>query len=452
MSQSVLVGWRAGENLTRGSSQTFVGYSAGAGANNTTGNRNIHIGWYSGFPGGGLTAADGGVQPGQDATNNIVIGNNVGIINRGALVGDRSDQVIIGNNDSDYYYQWVAGWNAPSDERDKTQTASLDLGLDFINQLQIKQYKWNKRSKYTNPVSNDGTLSGSRYAWGVMAQNLVALTGSYSVLSDIINTVSGSYRDGTQYEMYTFNHDLMLWPAVKAIQEINAKAIYTSSLDKTLTIGGIRIQTASSSLFTVSGSGSIGNILAINSNNISGSISINGVINGDSFESTPSTTKYFYDRSQYEVQDFRHQFHYLSGEVSSSVTNTWIGAKTNVKIGSGIQYIKIPSNSTNSVKIKWVGRTDEVGNIVSVIREDIILIQKDGNVISNIADVNTIRLNDGIGFDANYAALDIGDGSGDGVTIQFRIGNFDGTPVDLVGRNFTLRTKAIVEFLSVDNL
>jgi hypothetical protein len=389
-----LIGWRAGENITSGPQNTIVGYAAGSQATNKIGSKNIYYGWYAGYPGATM-AGDGGVSPSNGSTNNIIIGNNVGIVARGLTIAFRSNQVVIGNNDNDYYYQWLAGWYAPSDARDKIETGSIGLGLDFINQLDIKKFKWNKRSKYQDEGSNDGSLASSKYSWGVIAQNLIALTGSYPVLSDIIDTTEVSYKDGTPYEMYVFNHDLLLWPAVQAIKEVDSKI--------------------------------------------------------SNFNSNISSSQYFYDQREYEVQDYRHQFYYFSGEASSSSANSWSAATSNDQ-STGALKVTLPLNSAHHIKIKWIGRSDETGNIVSTLREDTILVQKDGGVLTYINKVNTVRTNEGIGFDTNYIGLDTGDGSGDGLALQFRIGNYEENIVDLSARSFNFRVKAVVEILSVDHL
>jgi len=58
-----------------------------------------------------------------------------------------------------------------SDERDKTEIADLDLGLDFVNDLRPVSFKWNDRSGYV----------GTRTHQGFLAQQVKSVLDSHGV-------------------------------------------------------------------------------------------------------------------------------------------------------------------------------------------------------------------------------------------------------------------------------
>ena len=50
-------------------------------------------------------------------------------------------------------------WTVASDARDKTDFTALDLGLDFVKDLQPVTYKWDKRSKYGDKTAEEYDLT-----------------------------------------------------------------------------------------------------------------------------------------------------------------------------------------------------------------------------------------------------------------------------------------------------
>ncbi len=234
---NTFVGTRAGDQVTTGGTNTFVGTDT---ANTTTtGNNNIFVGYAAGgLVGAGVNAANGGVGPVAAGSNNIIIGVNVGVqpvvLNAqgqpaGAIAAN-NNQVVLGNNASLDYIKWGDAFLVPSDERDKIDTGSLGVGLNLIRDLKPKYYKWNGRHNYQTPSSPyTASFTSSRYSIGVMAQDIVALTGSYSILSNIIGSTSGSYLDGTGYEQYIFRAESLLWPTVQAVKDLDGITAKTGS-------------------------------------------------------------------------------------------------------------------------------------------------------------------------------------------------------------------------------
>ena len=68
-------------------------------------------------------------------------------------------------------------WTVASDARDKTDVKDLDVGLEFINQLQPKTYRWDQRSLYGDESDThpDGTYKKDQLDVGFLAQDVSSL-------------------------------------------------------------------------------------------------------------------------------------------------------------------------------------------------------------------------------------------------------------------------------------
>jgi hypothetical protein len=220
--ENVLTGHLAGENITTGDSNVFVG--AFTGDTVTTGDDNIFIGRGSGNPGNG-------VNPLADSQNNIIIGTEIGIFALGAANATANNNFVLGNFNTDRYYyfggldQQING----SDERDKISVATSSLGLDFIRQVQPKTYRWNKRSRYLNEADNDQRFADSGASFGILIQDIIALTGSYPQITSSFQIGSGSYTGGDYYESYAISLAGFLWPTVQAVKDLDGITAKTGS-------------------------------------------------------------------------------------------------------------------------------------------------------------------------------------------------------------------------------
>jgi len=178
---NVAVGVFAGNNLTTGSSNIFLGNSAGV----------------TGSPGGNVTTASQGIFLGND-------------------------------NISAAHIQ--VDWTVASDQRDKTDIEPMEMGLSFINQLEPVTYRWDKRSKYVNKldptadinkITTDGTHKETSLDVGFLAQDVEELEKKYGYkIEDETNLTTHLSEDGKQYGLTYNKFTPML---VKAIQELSAK-------------------------------------------------------------------------------------------------------------------------------------------------------------------------------------------------------------------------------------
>lgn len=186
------IGYRALFVTTSGVSNVAMG--ANAGQNVQSGNNNTMIGDGAGL---GLTTG----------SNNILIGS--GAV---ASTSTTSGQCVLGSTnitDLRCNDQTIA---ALSDARDKTDIIDSPYGLDFINSLKPRQFKW--QSRYGN--AKDGLVH-----LGFIAQELLESTQGKN---DILNLVLD--EDPDRLEAKVGN---LIPIIVKAIQEIDDK--YKSLLE-----------------------------------------------------------------------------------------------------------------------------------------------------------------------------------------------------------------------------
>jgi len=164
------VGNSAGESCTTGGlSSTFIGILAGNGV--TTGTQNTCIGYAS--------------QPSSATV---------------------SYQFTLGHTDITTLRCNVTSITSLSDARDKTDIINTPYGLDFINTLQPRQFKW---------ATRDGNIKDGRVEQGFIAQELLEAVGNNKanlnlVLEDNPNKLEASAGN-------------LVPILVKAIQELTAR-------------------------------------------------------------------------------------------------------------------------------------------------------------------------------------------------------------------------------------
>jgi len=190
-SYNTAIGQIAMEANTEGHSNTALGYAALNAV--TTGDNNIAVGYNAGNasqPGGAITTGD----------NLICLGD--------ANITAAHIQV---------------DWTIASDKRDKTDVEPMDLGLEFINQLEPVTYRWDKRSKYNmdQSVSPDGTHKEEQLEGGFLAQDVEVIENQYGYQqSDKTNLITNLSDDG---KMYGIKYSKLVPMLVKAVQELSAE-------------------------------------------------------------------------------------------------------------------------------------------------------------------------------------------------------------------------------------
>jgi hypothetical protein len=66
-------------------------------------------------------------------------------------------------------------------------------------------------------------------SWGIVAQDLVALTASFASMSYLLDISSGSYLDETYYTTYLTREASLLWPTVQAVKDLDGITAKTGS-------------------------------------------------------------------------------------------------------------------------------------------------------------------------------------------------------------------------------
>jgi trimeric autotransporter adhesin len=189
-SQNTIVGSQAGAAAHAGYGNCYFGYTAGAA--NTSGIHNCNYGRAA-----GSVITSGG--------NNVCIGYEAGTSSSPSTITTGSNGIVLGNNSTATAHIKVA-WTVTSDSRDKTEVADLDLGLNFINSLAPKTYKWDMRSDYNKDLSitPDGTYKKPQVVAGLLAQDVEILerAAGYKVeeQTNIIVSKDEKGNYGLQYE------------------------------------------------------------------------------------------------------------------------------------------------------------------------------------------------------------------------------------------------------------
>jgi photosystem II stability/assembly factor-like uncharacterized protein len=181
-----VIGYKAEPLVGRSDSttNTVVGYQAGYSL--LMGDSNVFVGANAGLWGTPNTVTYG--------SNNVNIGTN-----SPKLFFNTSNQIAIGNGQHNFAILWGQNyapqpWWVQSDIRDKADTGSFTLGLDFVRQIQPKEFKWDSRVNYPSGSTPDGTYKQSGSSYGFIAQDIEAAAAAAGVSGSLfIVETSGSY-------------------------------------------------------------------------------------------------------------------------------------------------------------------------------------------------------------------------------------------------------------------
>jgi hypothetical protein len=230
----------AGNALTSGTSNTFVGGEAGDATDD--GIQNVAVGYQalSANCDNGNTAVGVeslkvctgyhntaiGLNAGKSVTsggNMLFLGKDSGLAGSpGGAHTTGTNSVVIGDENIANIYAQVS------------VTATLNLGLDFVNNLSPVTYKWDRRIHYADKtesdwretvdldkLTNDGTHKDDDLQVGFKAQEVIALEEAAGYkLSDETNLTATQTHDGKQFGL---RYERFVPILTKAIQELSAK-------------------------------------------------------------------------------------------------------------------------------------------------------------------------------------------------------------------------------------
>jgi hypothetical protein len=197
-------GYQAGYANTTGVFNTLIGYRAGY--NITTSNNNTCLGFNSGLTlstgsGGNLYVGQNTTASSSSVTNEILIsgysgtgkGQNTGFITS-------PSGVYQGNN--------LTLWSVTSDQRIKKNIVDNNIGLEVINQIQVRNFEYRLPEEITEVPSNQA-IEKTGLQLGVIAQELA------QVLPECVTTQSTG--------VMTVNADNLTWYLINAVKELSAE-------------------------------------------------------------------------------------------------------------------------------------------------------------------------------------------------------------------------------------
>jgi hypothetical protein len=187
-SNNTVVGKGAGGSITTGSNNVLLGISSGnTGATAlTTGSQNIHVGAST-------------ISSSSSVDYEHIIGFN--------LTGKGTATVFIGNGPC-YQSNNGATWAVVSDRRLKKNIVDNNIGLDIINQIQVRNFEYRLPEEITDVPQNQA-IAKTGIQFGVIAQEL------HQVAPDCVKTESTG--------VMTVNTDNLTWYLVNAIKELKAE-------------------------------------------------------------------------------------------------------------------------------------------------------------------------------------------------------------------------------------
>ena len=191
-------GLYAGLNVTTGTYNVLLG--RGAGSNITTGSNNICIGTATGSAVG--------------AANNIVLGYGIAGPGDNVVAFGKASNVIQNTFTSN------ATWSQASDERLKTDITDNTLGLDFINEMETKTYRWKPSydvpEELTNHYNEENQKDTEVLMYGMMAQKVKASMDKHE---NPEFTGWEENKDGSQ----NLSREMFVIPLIKAVQELSTQ-------------------------------------------------------------------------------------------------------------------------------------------------------------------------------------------------------------------------------------
>lgn len=189
-----------------------------------TGTRNFAYG-YAALA--ALTSGANNIAMGDATGYNVTTGSNNLLFGVSAgRTGYQSPQSIAGvtshnhqihmGNESHTTARIQISWTVNSDARDKTDITPIDIGLEFVKQLNPVTYRWDKRSDYEDRTP-DGTNKLPELTLGFLAQEVEVVEKSFGY--DVANQTNLVVDRIPEQDHYGITYEKMVPILTKAIQE-----------------------------------------------------------------------------------------------------------------------------------------------------------------------------------------------------------------------------------------
>ena len=205
-SNSTACGFLSLSASTTGNDNTAIG--VGSGGNVTTGVENVFVGAYAGNTSPQTTTGSyntilGRLAHGSGATVNeeVVIGFNA--------AGKGANTAFIAGGSGAFQGNNSTTWSQTSDRRIKKNIVDNNVGLDAINQIQVRNFEYRTADEITELDGSLCAIKKEGIQLGVIAQEI------QKVLPDVVKTESTGCM--------TVNPDNLTWHLVNAVKELSAK-------------------------------------------------------------------------------------------------------------------------------------------------------------------------------------------------------------------------------------
>ena len=210
-------------SLTTGTHNTACGTDALQ--STTTGNDNVAVGSNAGS---GITSGSENVCLGHDAGATQIGGSSdrLYIARRDAAAsntsvwihGDQHGRCYMGSNDS--------SWHTTSDQRLKKDIVDNTTGLEIINQVRVRNFKYKQYSD-GSPVSSDDTVDISKFPDADAVNQVLIQQGETGVqlgciAQELETVLPNAVKTGEKFGVKTVVTDELFWHMVNAIKELSA--------------------------------------------------------------------------------------------------------------------------------------------------------------------------------------------------------------------------------------
>ena len=251
--RNVMIGRNSGAAITSGDSNNFIGFETGklvtiASDNIAIGNaafdaavverRNVAIG--TAALGAHRTTASSVNDTGNTAVgysagsaittggNCLMLGHDAGTSNSIAQTTTESNRIILGDSNITDFFCADSSISS-SDKRDKTDITDFSHGVNFIEQLQPKTYRWDKRVWYCDnyptteqvlAATPDGSKKKNKLNLGFMAQDVQAIEEALGYKTDDETNLIFHKNDAMQVSL---KYERLIPILVNAIKELSTK-------------------------------------------------------------------------------------------------------------------------------------------------------------------------------------------------------------------------------------
>ena len=213
--RNTALGKSALKSNTTADYNTGLGFEALEGV--TTGDNNIGIGKSSSYL---TTTGSNNIAIGFEASPDSSSGDNAIVI--GTSIQGDPNRFLFGKAGNRVFNTFTsnASWARSSDERKKTDIADATLGLDFINDLSTKTFKW-KRSQDIPNTLNDYDADVNHMDTDVVMHGMLAQDVKAALDTAGVTTFGGwaEESDGSQ----SLSQEMFIYPLIKAIQELSTE-------------------------------------------------------------------------------------------------------------------------------------------------------------------------------------------------------------------------------------